>query len=87
MSRVKSPTHLIDFWSLKSILKSLEIILISMKSNDFEITYAIFASVGPLELASYILISQRVTLHALYSYTRDFIIKHGFMDFPCLYMH
>ena len=48
MYRVKSPTHLIDFWSLKSILKSLEIILISMKSNDFEITYAIFASVGPL---------------------------------------
>ena len=33
MFRVKLPTHLIDFWSLKSILKSLEII---------------FASVGPL---------------------------------------
>ena len=52
MPRVKSPTHLIDFWSLKSILKSLEIILISMKSNDFEITYAIFASVGPLDVLS-----------------------------------
>ena len=48
MSRVESPTHLIDFWSLKSLLKSLEIILISMKSNDFKITYAIFVSVGPL---------------------------------------
>ena len=47
MSRVESPTHSIDFWSLKSLLKSLEIILISMKSNDFEITYAFFC-VGPL---------------------------------------
>ena len=46
MYRVESPTHLIDFWSLKSLL--LEIILISMKSNDFEITYTIFVSVGPL---------------------------------------
>ena len=48
---VESPTHLIDFWSLKSFLKSLkslEIILISMKSNDFEISYTIFASVRPL---------------------------------------
>ena len=50
MSRVELPTHLIDFWSLKSLLKSLEVILISMKSNDFKITYAMFLSVGPLAL-------------------------------------
>ena len=47
--------NLIDFWSLKSFLKSLkslEIILILLKSNDFEISYAIFASVGPLGVAT-----------------------------------
>ena len=34
---------------LKSV-KSLEIRVISMKSNDFEISYKIFVSVGPLVL-------------------------------------
>ena len=49
---IKPLTNLIDFRSLKLFLKSLkslEIILISMKSNDFEISYVIFASVGPLD--------------------------------------
>ena len=52
MNLVKSPMHLIDLWSLKSflkLLKSLKIILISMKSNDLKISYAIYVSVGPLE--------------------------------------
>ena len=49
---VESPTHLIDFWSLKSLLKLLEIILVS---NDFEISYAIFVSVGPLSAHIYFL--------------------------------
>ena len=52
---IELPTHLIDFCIEAEIMFEITE-MISMKSNDFEILYTIFASVEPLEYGPFLYI-------------------------------